>query len=146
MRERLARLGHGWLLAAIVVVAFLVRTVPLFSDVFTRGGVNYQDTDAWYHMRLIENLARHFPHRASVDPYLGADAPVVAVAFPIQADEGDIGKFLRNAGEEGCIGAADLEDDPAGEFFSHPSLEKIRPSVPPLKRRRLCECELAELA
>ena len=79
MRERLARLGHEWLLAGIVVVAFLGRTVFLFSAVFTVGGVNYQDTDAWYHMRLIENLTRHYPHRASLDPYLGVDTPVVSV-------------------------------------------------------------------
>jgi dolichyl-phosphooligosaccharide-protein glycotransferase len=79
MRERLARLGSGWALAGIVVVAALARTVFLVEAVFTERGVNYQDSDAWYHMRLIENLTRNFPHRASVDPYLGADAPVVAV-------------------------------------------------------------------
>jgi oligosaccharyl transferase (archaeosortase A-associated) len=79
MRERLARRGRGWALAGIVVVAALARTVFLFGAVFTERGVNYQDSDAWYHMRLIENLTRNFPHRASVDPYLGADAPVVAV-------------------------------------------------------------------
>jgi dolichyl-phosphooligosaccharide-protein glycotransferase len=79
MRERLARLGPGLALAGIVVVAALARTVFLFGAVFTERGVNYQDSDAWYHMRLIENLTRNFPHRASVDPYLGPDAPVVAV-------------------------------------------------------------------
>ncbi len=76
MRERLIRLGP---LAGIVVVAFLARTALLFGAVFTAAGVNYQDSDAWYHMRLIENLVRHYPHRASVDPYLAADAPAVAV-------------------------------------------------------------------
>ena len=79
MRERLAALGHWWLVALIVVVAFLARTVPLFDAVFGGSGVNYQDSDAWYHMRLIENLTRNFPHRAGVDPYLAADAPVVSV-------------------------------------------------------------------
>ena len=79
MRERLAAPGHAWLLVAIVGVAFLVRTVFLAGAVLGGAGVNYQDSDAWYHMRLIENLTRHFPHRAGVDPYLGADAPVVAV-------------------------------------------------------------------
>jgi dolichyl-phosphooligosaccharide-protein glycotransferase len=79
MRERLAALGHWWLVLGIVVVAFLARTVLLFTAVFTAGGVNYQDSDAWYHMRLIENLTRNYPHRASLDPYLGPDAPLVAV-------------------------------------------------------------------
>ena len=79
MRERLAATGHAWLLVAIVAVAFLMRTAFLLREVFTPAGVNYQDSDAWYHMRLIENLTHNFPHRASVDPYLAADAPVVAV-------------------------------------------------------------------
>ena len=30
-------------------------------------------------MRLIDNLVRNYPHRAVVDPYLGPDAPRVAV-------------------------------------------------------------------
>ena len=79
MRERLARLGRWWPLAAIVLAAFLARTAGMFTHVFRQGAVNYQDSDAWYHMRLIENLVRHFPHRAVVDPYLAADAPIVAV-------------------------------------------------------------------
>ena len=79
MRERLAALGHWWLLIAIAVVALLARTVLLFKAVFTAAGVNYQDSDAWYHMRLIENLTHNYPHRAGLDPYLGPDAPIVAV-------------------------------------------------------------------
>jgi len=79
MRERLATHGHVALLVVIVVVAFLARTVLLWSAVFTPEGVNYQDSDAWYHMRLIENLTRNFPYRATIDPYLGTPAPPVAV-------------------------------------------------------------------
>ena len=79
MRERLAARAHVALLALIVLTAFLARTVFLWRAVFTGEGVNYQDSDAWYHMRLIENLTHNFPHRANVDPYLGAPAPTVAV-------------------------------------------------------------------
>jgi len=79
MRERLVAFGHRWLLVLIVVAAFLMRTVFLWRAVFAGGDVNYQDSDAWYHMRLIDNLTRNYPHRATIDPYLGAEAPVVAV-------------------------------------------------------------------
>ena len=79
MRERLRRHGHLLLLAVIVVIAFLLRTVFVWRAVFTGEGVNYQDSDAWYHMRLIDNLAHNFPHRATIDPYLGTPAPPVAV-------------------------------------------------------------------
>src|SRR5207237_4553433 len=37
------------------------------------------ESHAWYHMRLIDNPTRNYPHRATLDPYLGAEAPVVAV-------------------------------------------------------------------
>lgn len=76
-------LGHGraGLLAAIVVVAFLVRTVFLARAVLTPAGVNFQDVDAWYHMRLVDNLVHNYPHRITVDPYLGPDAPAVGVAM-----------------------------------------------------------------
>ncbi len=79
MRERLARLGPAGLLIVIVVAGFLARSLLLWRAVFTPAGVNYQDSDAWYHMRLIDNLARNFPHRANIDPYLGTPAPAVAV-------------------------------------------------------------------
>src|SRR5262245_13110087 len=79
MRERLAARGHVLLLALIVVAAFLTRTMFLWRAVFTGEGVNYQDSDAWYHMRLIDNLVPNFPHRATIDPYLGTPAPVIPV-------------------------------------------------------------------
>ena len=50
MRERLLAFGHRWLLVLIVVAAFLMRTVFLWRAVFAGGDVNYQDSDAWYHM------------------------------------------------------------------------------------------------
>ena len=79
MRERLAARGHLALLLLIVLAAFLARTLLLWHGVFTAEGVNYQDSDAWYHMRLIDNLTRNFPHRATIDPYLGTPAPPVSV-------------------------------------------------------------------
>jgi dolichyl-diphosphooligosaccharide--protein glycosyltransferase len=74
-----ARVRAWWPLAALALLGFVVRTALLFDKVFVNGAVNYQDSDAWYHMRLIDNLTRNFPHRSPVDPYLAADAPVVSV-------------------------------------------------------------------
>jgi len=79
MPEAHGRWRRWWPLAALGLLGVLVRTAFLFDKVFVSGAVNYQDTDAWYHMRLIENLTRNFPHRSPVDPYLAADAPVVSV-------------------------------------------------------------------
>src|SRR4030095_9017151 len=79
MREGLAARAHVLLLALIVVAAFLTRTMFIWRAVFTGEGVNYQDSDAWYHMRLIDNLVPNFPHRATIDPYLGTPAPPIPV-------------------------------------------------------------------
>lgn len=58
------------LLAALCVLAFSIRVLPRFDLVFQPGFVNFQETDAWYHVRLAENLVRHFPWRVMVDPYV----------------------------------------------------------------------------
>lgn len=34
------------------------------------GFVNFQETDAWYHVRVAQNLVHHFPWRIMVDPYV----------------------------------------------------------------------------
>src|SRR6202050_2764687 len=56
--------------AALCVLAFAIRVIPRYELVFQPGFVNFQETDAWYHVRVAENLVRHFPWRIAVDPYL----------------------------------------------------------------------------
>jgi oligosaccharyl transferase (archaeosortase A-associated) len=51
-------------------VALSIRVIPRFDLVFQPGFVNFQETDAWYHVRVAENLVRHFPQRIMVDPYV----------------------------------------------------------------------------
>lgn len=36
---------------------------------FSPAGVDFQDGDAWYHVRTARNLAAHFPFRSAYDPY-----------------------------------------------------------------------------
>jgi hypothetical protein len=40
-----------------------------FPAVFRPGFVNDQETDAWFHVRVMEHLVPHFPFRLFVDPY-----------------------------------------------------------------------------
>jgi dolichyl-diphosphooligosaccharide--protein glycosyltransferase len=79
-----ARLRTVAIIAAICAVAFALRTVPLWSRVIRPGYVAFQDSDAWFHMRLIDNLLHNLPHRMSVDPYAaypGAQEVGVAPLF-----------------------------------------------------------------
>jgi dolichyl-diphosphooligosaccharide--protein glycosyltransferase len=69
-----------WLLLGIALAAVVLRVAFLFDTVFRDAYVNFQDNDSWYHMRLIDNLVRNFPHPMLVDPYFGPEAQPVAVA------------------------------------------------------------------
>jgi oligosaccharyl transferase (archaeosortase A-associated) len=58
------------LVAAFCLLALFIRVFPRLDPVFQPGFVNFQETDAWYHVRVAENLVRHFPWRIMVDPYV----------------------------------------------------------------------------
>ena len=60
---------NRWALAAACAIAFCVRALVPFYNVFQAGFINFQETDAWFHVRIMENLVRHFPFRLLVDPY-----------------------------------------------------------------------------
>jgi oligosaccharyl transferase (archaeosortase A-associated) len=68
------KLNYYWaidaaILLVIAVIALLLRILPQQGAVFGSGWVNFQGNDAWYHVRLIENLLQHFPNRIAFDPY-----------------------------------------------------------------------------
>jgi dolichyl-phosphooligosaccharide-protein glycotransferase len=54
----------------LCLLALSIRVIPRFDLVFQPGFVNFQETDAWYHVRVAENLVRHFPWRIMMDPYI----------------------------------------------------------------------------
>jgi asparagine N-glycosylation enzyme membrane subunit Stt3 len=56
-------------LAASVAIAFLLRVLPAYGVVFAHGIVNFQEPDAWFHVRTVHNLLAHFPQRSAFDPY-----------------------------------------------------------------------------
>lgn len=73
------RIDLVWL-AAIVVIATAIRVWAPWDDVLGSPRVNFLETDAWYHVRLVENQVRNFPHRVTVDPYASPNGQYVAVA------------------------------------------------------------------
>lgn len=68
------------MLAVILVVAAGLRLWAPWDDVLSGTRVNFLETDAWYHVRLVESQVRNFPHRVTVDPYAAPDGQYVAVA------------------------------------------------------------------
>lgn len=55
-------------LLVLLVLAFAVRVLFPWSDVFTPSGVMLQENDAWYHRRVVELIQQQWPHRPRVDP------------------------------------------------------------------------------
>lgn len=71
--QRLAAILSRWqwlVVSALGVLAVWLRVAPRFYTVFYPGFVNFQEGDAWYAVRVAENLVRHFPWRIEVDPFV----------------------------------------------------------------------------
>ena len=66
--------------ALIAVAAFAIRLYPAWQGVIGGGETNFLETDAWYHLRLVENQVRNFPWRVSFDPYAAPDGQFVPIA------------------------------------------------------------------
>ncbi len=50
-------------------ISLYIRIALPYDQVFVNGSVWFKGTDAWYHMRLVDNLLHHFPHHIIFDPY-----------------------------------------------------------------------------
>ena len=64
----------------IAAAAFGIRTYPAWNNVFDSEGVNFLETDAWYHIRLIEHQVRNYPWRVTLDPFAAPGGQFVPVA------------------------------------------------------------------
>lgn len=51
-------------------VALYVRIVLPYNNVFSGGFVKFNGTDAYYYMRIVDNLIHNFPTLNKFDPYL----------------------------------------------------------------------------
>ena len=65
---------------AILAVAAVLRLWAPWSTVLGAPRVNFLETDAWYHVRLVESQVRNFPHHVTLDPYASPMGQYVAVA------------------------------------------------------------------
>ena len=67
-------------LLVIAVAAFLIRVYGPWNVVFAGDRVDFLETDAWYHIRLIENQVRNWPWRVTLDPYAAPGGQFVPIA------------------------------------------------------------------
>jgi len=50
-------------------IALFIRIYLPFKGVFTGDGIAFTGNDAYYHMRIVQDMINNFPHFPSVDPY-----------------------------------------------------------------------------
>jgi dolichyl-diphosphooligosaccharide--protein glycosyltransferase len=57
------------LLVLFFGVALYLRIYFPYEQVFSGEWVKFSGNDSYYHMRLVDNLLRHFPEFLAFDPY-----------------------------------------------------------------------------
>ena len=57
------------LLALIFLLSLVLRIAVPWDQVFSGNWVKFTDNDAYFYVRLLDNLSRHFPFLGSFDPY-----------------------------------------------------------------------------
>ena len=69
MAKFLARYWIPISLAVCFITSLLLRILPPYHQIFTDLGIKFSMNDAYYHMRLVDNLVYNFPHFSYYDPY-----------------------------------------------------------------------------
>ncbi len=64
------RVVTGLLLASFFGIALYLRVDLPYDQVFSGGWVKFTGVDAYWHMRIVDNLVHNFPHLNSFDPYM----------------------------------------------------------------------------
>ena len=57
------------LLALAFLLSLILRIAVPWDHVFSGGWIKFTDNDAYFYVRLLDNLARHFPFLGGFDPY-----------------------------------------------------------------------------
>jgi len=60
----------GLLIVLFFGIALFIRIYYPYDQVFVGDWIKYTNNDAYYQMRLVDNMAYNFPHITAFDPYL----------------------------------------------------------------------------
>ncbi len=69
-KNLLRRPVTGLLLASFFGIALYLRIALPYDQVFSGDWVKFTGVDAYWHMRIVDNLVHNFPHLNSFDPYM----------------------------------------------------------------------------
>lgn len=60
----------GAILVLFIAVALFLRIYLPYDGIFTSWGIKFSGNDAYFNMRLVDNMVHNFPHMLSLDRYL----------------------------------------------------------------------------
>ena len=60
----------AFLVAIFVLLAFVIRTVLPFDDIFTSHGIKLSSIDAYYQVSIVDNWVHNFPSLTEFQPFL----------------------------------------------------------------------------
>jgi asparagine N-glycosylation enzyme membrane subunit Stt3 len=72
----------GLLIAAFIVISLIFRIFLPYGDIFVGNDIKYSSNDAYYYMRLVDNLSHNFPHLTKFDPYFLIPGGNVVTSLP----------------------------------------------------------------
>lgn len=70
MRTLPPKLIIGLLLTIFIGVSLFLRIYLPYNQIFVGDWIKFSSNDAYYYMRIVDNLAHNFPHLNNFDPYL----------------------------------------------------------------------------
>ena len=70
------------LMIMVIGLALWLRVTLPYNQVFTGEGIKMTGIDAYYYMRLVDNLAQHFPMLTKFDPYMQFPGGTVTGSSP----------------------------------------------------------------
>jgi asparagine N-glycosylation enzyme membrane subunit Stt3 len=73
----------GLLIAAFFGISLLLRTYLPYGQIFVGDSIKYGSNDAYFYMRLVDNLANNFPHLTQFDPYVLFPGGNVVNSIPV---------------------------------------------------------------
>ena len=82
-KESWPRLTSVILVALFFGVALYLRAYLPYDQVFGSDWIKFTSVDAYFHMRLVDNLVHNFPHHMAIDPYRIYPFATGVISFPL---------------------------------------------------------------
>jgi len=82
-KENWPKLTSVILVALFFGIALYLRAYLPYDKVFSGDWIKFTSVDAYFHMRLVDNLVHNFPHHMAIDPYRIYPVATGVISFPL---------------------------------------------------------------